>query len=226
MSQIYLGDKIIASTEGSDIKYDENISVNEKINELESTVSNMLISEISVRCNEAVGYVQLYYNGQWNNWLQLDTTEDEVNNQYLYYKGTNYTDITGGWSGYTYVNKSTGSTDLRAPSVTMGDSYMTCKITYGGNIAGSVWNGYSIDLTDYNYIEINYTTTLGTSGANATFGCVATKANKFSFDASTPIKSTSNTTATLDISALTGNYYLCLLLYYSQVKVYSIKLIK
>ena len=34
MSQIYLGDKLIASTEGSDIKYDENTSINEKIDEL------------------------------------------------------------------------------------------------------------------------------------------------------------------------------------------------
>lgn len=33
MSQIYLGDKIIASTLGSDIKYDENTSVNDKIDE-------------------------------------------------------------------------------------------------------------------------------------------------------------------------------------------------
>lgn len=38
MSQIYLGDKIIASTEGSDIKYDENTSVNEKIDELNSNL--------------------------------------------------------------------------------------------------------------------------------------------------------------------------------------------
>lgn len=39
MSQIYLGDKLIASTEGSDIKYDENTSVKEKIDELNSNMS-------------------------------------------------------------------------------------------------------------------------------------------------------------------------------------------
>lgn len=45
MSQIYLGDKIIASTEGSDIKYDENTSVNEKIDELNSNLENNILEE-------------------------------------------------------------------------------------------------------------------------------------------------------------------------------------
>ena len=47
MSQIYLGDKLIASTEGSDIKYDENTSINEKVNELinELNSNNELLSE-------------------------------------------------------------------------------------------------------------------------------------------------------------------------------------
>lgn len=43
MSQIYLGEKLIASTEGSDIKYDENTSVKEKIDELNSNLTNVNI---------------------------------------------------------------------------------------------------------------------------------------------------------------------------------------
>lgn len=38
MSQIYLSNKLIASTDGNDIKYDENTSVNEKIYELNSNI--------------------------------------------------------------------------------------------------------------------------------------------------------------------------------------------
>lgn len=41
MSQIYLGDKLIASTEGSDIKYDENTSVKEKIDEFNSNLDEL-----------------------------------------------------------------------------------------------------------------------------------------------------------------------------------------
>ena len=42
MSQIYLGDKLIASTEGSDIKYNENTSVKEKIDELNTSINDTI----------------------------------------------------------------------------------------------------------------------------------------------------------------------------------------
>lgn len=60
MSQIYLGDKIIASTLGSDIKYDENTSVNDKIDEhatlIDEQNKNLQIIDVEVEKNNNVTF--------------------------------------------------------------------------------------------------------------------------------------------------------------------------
>lgn len=175
------------------------------------------------------GYVQLYYDGKWNNWLDSKTTEDDVYTQYLYYKGTNYTDICGNWEPYAY-RASGSSNSTKAPTVTMGSSYMTLKQPgeTGAGLHGSVWSQYSIDLTNYNYIEINYTTTLSVSTATCSLRLSPTKQNNYTHltALSTGMKSTSNTTATVDISGVTGKYYILFAMYYCSTKIYSIKLIR
>lgn len=185
-----------------------------------------LYSNLNIRFNEAEGYIQLYYNGQWNNWISSNTTEEDVYTKYLYYKGTDYSDITGGWSGYAYKSSVSTAESVVAPTVTKNASDMVFKVTYGAGTVGSVFSGYAIDLTDYNYIEIEYVATLGTSSGEVGFQCVKEKANKYVINKSVKIQSTSITTATLNISDLSGSYFLGVGMYYSQVKIYSIKLVR
>lgn len=179
---------------------------------------------MNVRLNEAEGYVQLYYNGQWNNWVKSNINEDQLYNDYLYYLGTDYTDITGGWSGYAYKSSTSTASVLSAPTVEMGTSYMTW--TEKSTDVGAVLTGYDIDLTEYKYIEIDYETTLTHSAGSLTFACIPTKTNNYTISKSVSITSTTRTIATLDISDLSGKYYLGGALYCTNCIIYSIKLVK
>ena len=188
-------------------------------------LANITILESCIRYNSTDGYVQLYYDNKWNNWLDSKTVEDDVYTQYVYYKGTNYTDIVGNWEGLAYKS-STSSGTVKAPTVTMGSSYMTLKIstTASAGYVGSVWSSYKVDLTDYNYIIINRTTSAEASSSSCSFNISDTKQNKWTKAAGISILGSGDTT--LDISNITGEYYLMFSLYYCSTKIYSIKLVQ
>lgn len=103
---------------------------------------------------------------------------------------------------------------------------MTLKIstTSSAGYVGSVWSSYKVDLTDYNYIIINRNTTASASSSSCSFNISTTKQNKWIKTAGVSILGSGN--ATLDISNITGEYYLLFSLYYCSTKIYSIQLVR
>ena len=228
MPMIIKGGKRYCSSSNlaKDIIYDNETSDMDATN-VQNAI-NELNTNLNVRYNEIEGYIQLYYNGQWNNWIKSNVTENELYGTYLYYQGTDYKSITGGWSGYPLYPKDSEIDYPKAPTVTMYNSHMECKGEATGQYAGTVFSGYAIKLNDYDYIEINYTATeLGSASAQkaATFKTVETREDKYTNGATVKLLSTTNTTATLDIRDITGYHYLGLFLAHMQVDIYSIKLI-
>lgn len=132
MSQIYLGDKIIASTLGSDIKYDENTSVNDKIDEHATLI------------DEQNKNLQWYIDNGY-----LPNPNAPFN--YLYDNGNRCIALTGGWlKGFTY-----GAGGI----VSFNSNYMCISnISSAGNYYNSAYVSVvtvnAIDLTNVSKIVV------------------------------------------------------------------------
>lgn len=140
----------------------------------------------------------IYHNG----WVQFSSTE------YTIFNAGGATDYSGGWKAYEYKSQSSGSTP-KAPTFTLGS---TIDISLYGQYAynmGSVFSEAAIDLTKYSTLVIEVASTQ-TGGENGGFSCgvCAAKQNNW-----TPVATATNVgagTHNIDISSLSGNYYLSL----------------
>lgn len=132
----------------------------------------------------------------------------------LYYYGVNNDEVTGGWSAIAALPS--GMSNATKPTLTMETDHIKVKSSSGSG--GSVFTAYKIDLTDYQYVKINCTR----SGGSAYLLTANINNNGYETDAWATIGTGD---IAMDVSALSGSYYLGLRLYNSTVKIYSIELI-
>ena len=191
MSQIYLGDKLIASTEGSDIKYDENTSVNEKIDELNSNL-NEQNKNLNMRYNAETDTVEIFYNGVWQEWTSAGL------HQFLIY---NY--------GEEIIPL------LYYSTYTKNNSNIVVANEVSNGSGGTIVTNTKVDVKRYNTLHVKGTfSTLSHSGSNIRVGVVNN--NNMSDAASDFVgnyfeKSGSGYSSSeieVDVSNLTGEYYL------------------
>lgn len=141
----------------------------------------------------------IYHGSQWH---QFSST------QYTIFNAGGATDYSGGWNAYAYKSQSSGSTP-KAPTFTLG---ATIDISLYGQYAynmGTVFSEAAIDLTKYSTLEIEIASTQ-TGGEDGGFSCgvCAAKQNNW-----TPVATATNVgagTHRIDISSLSGSYYLSL----------------
>lgn len=132
---------------------------------------------------------------------------------YLYSKGTVNTSVTGGLTAYAY-KPSTSSSDTTKPSISNSSSAMTisCPKTSSSQSAGTVYTTNKVDLTKIKTINMNVSSfAVGSSSSYVRFGAVANKATGYTFAAAKTIGSTGK--LSLDVSNLSGSYYLVVALY-------------
>lgn len=141
----------------------------------------------------------LYYSGEWH---QFSST------QYTIFNAGDAADYSGGWKAYAYKSQSSGSTP-KAPTFSIGSTFnidLYGQYTYN---MGTVFSEAAIDLTKYSTLEIEIASTQ-TGGEDGGFSCgvCAAKQNNW-----TPVATATNVgagTHSIDISSLSGNYYLSL----------------
>lgn len=135
----------------------------------------------------------------------------------LYDAGNEYTDITGGWVAQAWKDQygleypATG----KAPSITRGSTKMTVKLSQsrsGKYESGAAATSQAIDLTNFSKLQF-------TGSSNETeeflcwFGVLPEGETDMEKAAANMDIKTSNKTYTLDISKLSGRYYIFLGLY-------------
>ena len=139
-----------------------------------------------------------YIDGEWVGWIV-----------YLYNKGDECSNITGGWS---ITNRYTGST-YRAPSITRGSDSMTVSSSVStinaNNENGCVETNNAIDLTDYTTLTFvvsncQFSTDWDGNMNYAYLGVAKDGSGSFSFAAS--VKVTESGTFSVDVSSLDGDY--------------------
>lgn len=141
----------------------------------------------------------IWHGSQWH---QFSST------QYTIFNAGGATDYSGGWNAYAYKSQSSGSTP-KAPTFTLG---ATIDISLYGQYAynmGTVFSEAAIDLTKYSTLVIEIASTQ-TGGEDGGFSCgvCAAKQNNW-----TPVATATNVgagTHSIDISSLSGSYYLSL----------------
>jgi hypothetical protein len=133
----------------------------------------------------------------------------------LYNAGVENADITGGLTAYAYVPSTSGS-NLKAPTVTKNTSSLKLYVANAsGGLGGSYFTTEKVNLTRARTMKIEVSD-LVSSNNYVRMGASATKANKFTVAAGKTISETG--TISLDVSSLSGDYYLFITLYGSGVK--------
>ena len=129
---------------------------------------------------------------------------------YLYNKGYQDTDVTGGLKGYAYGSSSSGSTRVN-PTVNYGDTDITVtnQAASNGTSASSLFTENAIDITNYNNLKINITKRSGNANTIG-FGITKTKKDKFEYAAFLITDTTGE--FSLDVSSIAGDYYIFVIL--------------
>ena len=140
-----------------------------------------------------------YLSGIWVNWAL-----------YLYTPNDVHQDVTGGYEGKAIKCADTyGGYPITgaAPTITYNAENMSVSLTNGSagyNKSGSVLTMNKIDLTDYDSLTFKFSK----SGANSAIFYVSQSNTAFNPAASEQVSgSASSTSVTLDVSGLSGEYY-------------------
>lgn len=134
----------------------------------------------------------------------------------LYNAGTDNTAVTGGLTAYAYV-PSTSSTSTQKPTVTKNSDSITLKSAAG--YGGSYFTANAIDITRFRALKINISS-IAVNGGYINVGVTPTKANKFERTAHANVTETG--TISVDISSLSGDYYMFINLRGSNVQTMTI----
>jgi hypothetical protein len=134
---------------------------------------------------------------------------------WLYDSGVENTDVTGGLTAYAYV-PSTSSSSTQKPEVTTNTDSLKLRVpSASGGLGGSYFTTNKVNLTGAKTMKIDVSD-LGLNTGYVRMGATATKANKFVVEKAISIQETG--TISLDVSELTGEYYLFITLYGSGVQ--------
>jgi hypothetical protein len=135
----------------------------------------------------------------------------------LYLNGNQYTAHTGGWvsKNVRYAETIPGTSYYIAavyPTLDLSGSTMIASVTTSGtdNNSGSVITANKVDLTDYD--SVTFTLNLANTGAIRNVICYVTDTDDasgsvFTHDAQTSSSTTGDLTLTVDVSSLSGEYY-------------------
>ena len=136
---------------------------------------------------------EIYYNGTWKELIL-----------YLYNKGDECVNLTGGWAATAIKPSGSGSTAV-SPAVTKGTDSITLSLSsgYPNYRIGYLATAKSIDLTYYSKITINVTN----FSINGEIIVTNSKTSGFTKVASMRLSAGVNV---LDISSLNGEYYVLL----------------
>ena len=129
--------------------------------------------------------VKTYQNGAWVDWW----------NSELYNLGDEYTHITGGFTSFC-----PGIVDLT--SMGTATKYDTYMYLYANGTSSAIGPAKMIDLTHFNKLNINFTS----SSSNNRRGIAVSKTKKYS-DWAASIGASSTGVKSVNISSLTGEYY-------------------
>lgn len=141
-----------------------------------------------------------YQSGAWVEWIT-----------YLFNEGDTCDDITGGWSnsGYSYSGTVDGSSyTYTKVSPTIGD---TIKVSVGAELKVSIaGTAKMIDLTDVKTVAVDVESVVGQAFVNVT----TSKALGSNYAVQKVLTASSaGTTVNLDVSSLSGSYYVAVFTY-------------
>ncbi len=173
---------------------------------------NTLNGNINVRYNPDTDMIEVYYNGKWN-----PSVKANMQSMMLYNRGEDNTAVTGGWNGYAYKAATSGAS-VAAPTVTNSSDGMRVSLNSSSTVGG-VWTGKAIDLTNYSAIKV--TCDIDAAG-EFYLGLSAMKENNYT----ATVKISVSSDCVMDISNITGSYYILFQLYRTTATIYSIELIK
>lgn len=152
---------------------------------------------------------KIYQGGKWVDLIS-----------YLYNNGNQYTDLTGGWSGY---KPDGGGYDVSFTNTGI-------KVTHNGGQANWTANAFTkkkIDVSNFTKLVAEVSYTHHYSGSQFVFGIASTAASmQTSFVSSKKVSQTSNSTleVTVDLSSVSGSYYVGFFTQYALVTVNNIRL--
>lgn len=151
-------------------------------------------------------------SGTWvrlNGWIYHDDGWHQFSStQYTIFNAGGATDYSGGWNAYAYKSQSSGSTP-KAPTFSVGATFnIDLYGQYEYNM-GTVFSEAAIDLTKYSTLVIEVASTQ-TGGAYGGFSCGVCAAKQNNWTPAATATDVSAGTHTIDISALSGSYYLSL----------------
>lgn len=143
-----------------------------------------------------------YVYNDTGEWHQFSST------QYAIFNAGGATDYSGGWKAYAYKSQSSGSTP-NAPTFSIGATFnIDLYGQYEYNM-GTVFSEAAIDLTKYSTLVIEVASTQ-TGGAYGGFSCGLCASKQNNWTPAATATDVSAGTHTIDISALSGSYYLSL----------------
>lgn len=147
-------------------------------------------------------FAKTYQNGAWLDWW--DGT--------LYNAGNMYADYTGGWTGDA-VGYYQGSV-MEAPTITKASSYMEAKITSATHVYnGVVRTANKIDVSSFKTLTVTISANTQGNGENEIV-LYSSSSNGY-YNAAASKAFSAKGTFTVDISKLTGSYYIGICLYAS-----------
>lgn len=135
-----------------------------------------------------------YQGGEWVDWLPEN---------YLYYEGYEYDDITGGWDGFVgYVGS---STTYSLGTFTKKEKSIRIANISGARTAVAAAPKNAIDLTDVNTVVFNLVEVI----ENVDFYISTVRSNKFEDNSVATVKAyAGDKTVSIDVSTLNGSYYI------------------
>lgn len=137
-----------------------------------------------------------YIDGEWRDWLV-----------YLYSPGNPHEELTGGWEGKAHRRQDTvdgWTVGSAAPTITQGTDYMTVTLVASGynNLSGSARTVNKVDLTNFNQIVFNLT-----FPGSTVYVYVTQSETGYDAVKSVAVTGGTNKVAVLDVSDLSGEYY-------------------
>ena len=148
--------------------------------------------------------VQAFLNGKW---INLRT--------YFYNKGDECIDLTGSWLARGVLANSSGQGSKVTPTITKEASYMNIVFGTKQYGVGIVYTTNKIDLTEFSSLCVKgeFVSTKGTRVSIALFQSIPTHQGQAVAKAQFPVDIVGTMSKTLDVSEMSGEYYITLLFY-------------
>lgn len=151
-----------------------------------------------------------YQDGKWVTWLRREI---------LYEPGNENTPVTGGWT-YTSKGYASGANAGGTPTITRGDATLTAQMP---DVSGAIIHpANKIDLTEYSTIVFDGIVTGATAYPSLCNFCVWSEFGTYASDnrsAFTTIQRNVDGEVSLDVSELSGKFYVGFSLWTSSPKI-------